>query len=230
MVDKAELIVPIRVYAIYQSQETAVVGPEMDFESLPYYDKQLKQDVNSDLPYLAESIAPRPFEDANFILKAGVHINWDFPQFLKRTQFRASDPTEFPAVPTRWLVSRYAKEGGKPDRQWVVESDVLLFGEGGAAIFDLAQTSIDVNIYSGEQPFAYVGHTDTLDAWKQRRGSLGGNFIPWKEKHSGKPLTALAGDRPVSTSSIQTAAASLACTILAARLPTATKSSAGTTI
>ena len=117
MPDKATLIAPMRVVAIHQSQERAVVGPEMDFESLPYYDKQRGQDVNPDLPYLAESIASQPFEDANFILRAGVHLHWDFPQFLKRTKFRASDPTEFPAVPTRWLVSRYAKRGRKPDRQ-----------------------------------------------------------------------------------------------------------------
>jgi hypothetical protein len=181
MRDKATLVVPIRMHAIYQTQERAVVGPEMDFESLPYYDKQRGQDVNPDLPYLAESIASLPFEDANFILKAGVHLNWDFPQFLKRTKFRASDPTEFPAVPTRWLVSRYAMQGRKPEQQWVIESDALRFGEGGATIYDLAQTSVDVDIYSGEQPFAYVGHSDTLEAWQQRRGRLGDNFIPWKK-------------------------------------------------
>ncbi len=171
---RPKLIVPIRVYAIHQAQEGAVSGPEMDFESLPYYDKKRQQDVNPDVPYLAESIIPRPFQDANFILKAGVHLSWDLPQFLKRTAFRASDPTGFPAVPTRWLVSRYAARKRNPDRQWVVESDALLSGEGGATIYDMAQTSVDVDIYSGEQPFAYIGHSDTLAAWQQRRGRLCG--------------------------------------------------------
>ncbi len=196
MRDKAILIVPVRVYAIHQTQERAVVGSEMDFESLPYYDKKRGQDVNPDRPYLAESIASRPFEDANFILRAGVHLNWDFPQFLKRTKFRASDPTEFPAVPTRWLVSRYAPRKSKPDQQWVVESDALRYGDGGARIHDLAQTSVDVGIYSGEQPFAYVGHSDTLAAWQQRRGQLGAASIPWKTKHGGRPLTALGWGSP----------------------------------
>jgi hypothetical protein len=168
----------------------------MDFESLPYFDRQRQQDVNPDRPYLAESIISPPFEDANFILRAGVHLNWDFPQFLKRTKFRASDPTELPAVPTRWLVSRYAPGGRKPDQQWVVESDALLYGDGGAIIYDAAQTSVDVDIYSGEQPFAYVGHSDTLEAWQGRRGRLGDRFIPWKEKHSGRPLTALGWGSP----------------------------------
>lgn len=196
MGNKATLIAPIRVYAIYHAQARAVIGPEMDFEALPYYDKQRQQDVNPDVPYLAESIASHPFEDANFILKAGVHLNWDFPQFLKRTRFRASAPTEFPAVPTRWLVSRYAPRGRKPDQQWVVESDALLLGEGGATIYDLAQTSIDVDIYSGEQPFAYVGHSDTLAAWQQRRGRLGSRFVPWKVRHGERPLTALGWGSP----------------------------------
>jgi hypothetical protein len=196
MRDKATLIVPIRVYATHLTQERAVVGPEMDFESLPYFDGRRQQDVNPALPYLAESITPRPFEDANLILNAGVHLKWDLPQFLKRTTFRASDPTEFPAVPTRWLVSRYAPRGRKPDQQWIVASDALLVAEGGATIYGLAQTSVDVDIYSGEQPFAYVGHSDTLEGWKERRGRLGDDFIPWKEKHSGRPLTALGWGSP----------------------------------
>lgn len=196
MRDKATLIVPIRVYAIHLTQERAIVGPEMDFESLPYYDRRRQQDINPDLPYLAESIIPRPFEDANFILQAGVHLKWDFPQFLKRTSFRASNPTQFPAVPTRWLVSRYAPRGRKPDRQWIVESDALLVGEGGATIYDRAQTSVDADIYSGQQPFAYAGHSDALERWKKRGGRLGNDFTSWKEQHSGRPLTALGWGSP----------------------------------
>lgn len=196
MHNKATFIAPIRVYTVYQEQEQAVVGPEMDFQSLPYYDAKREQDVNPDLPYLAESVIPRPFEDANFILKAGVHLNWDFPSFLKRTEFRAEDPTIFPAVPTRWLVSRYAPRGRKPDQQWVVESDALLYDDVGTRLYDLAQTSVDVDIHSGEQPFAYMGHSDTLAAWMQRGGRLGNNFVPWKEKNRGQPLTAMGWGSP----------------------------------
>lgn len=196
MRNKVTFIAPIRVYAVYQEQERAVVGPEMDFESLPYYDARRAQDVNPDLPYLAESVIPRPFEDANFILKAGVHLNWDFPSFLKRTKFRAEAPTIFPAVPTRWLISRYAPRGRKPDRQWVVESDALLYDPDGTQIYDLAQTSVDVDIHSGEQPFAYMGHSDTLAAWTQRGGRFGNNFVTWKDKNSGQPLTAMGWGSP----------------------------------
>ncbi len=127
---KINLIVPIRVYAVFQEEDRAVVGPEIDFESLPFYDAKREQDVNPDGPYLAESVIPRPCEDANFILKAGGHLNWDFSPFLKRTKFRASAPTEFSAVPTHRLIRRYAKSGHEPVRLWVLESDALLCGDG----------------------------------------------------------------------------------------------------
>lgn len=196
MGEKHKFIVPLRVSAIYQAQECAVVGPEMDFAALPYYDKKHQQDINPDVPYLAEAITPRPFEDANFILKAGVHLNWDFPQFLKRTAFRSNDPTEFPAVPTRWLVSRYAPGKSAPEQQWIVESDALMLGEGGATLYDWAQTSIAVDVYAGAQPFAYAGNSDTLAAWQQRGARFTADFIPWQEKHGGRPLTALGWGSP----------------------------------
>ena len=57
----------------------------MDFESLPYFDKDLQMDMNADVPYLAESVISRPFENTNFLLKKGVHVNWDFPNFSNST-------------------------------------------------------------------------------------------------------------------------------------------------
>lgn len=105
---KRTLIVPIKVHASYQAFDSAVVGSEMDFESFPYCDTQREQDVNPDFPYLAESIIPRP---------ADVHHNWDFPPFMKRTKFRASNPTKPPSVPTRWLLSRYTPQERKLDSQ-----------------------------------------------------------------------------------------------------------------
>ncbi|MDX2029177.1 MAG: hypothetical protein SF339_00805 [Blastocatellia bacterium] len=194
MCKKSTLIAPIRVHAIYLSQGRAVVGAEFDFESLPYYDARRAQDVNPNLPYLAESVIAPPFADANHILEAGVHLHWDFPSFLRRTKYRADKPTDFPAVPTRWLVSRYAPDGRAPDRQWVVESDALLYGA--ALPYDMARTSVDVDIYSGEQPYACVGHSDALAAWRQRAGRLANDFSAWKEMNGGRPLTALGWGTP----------------------------------
>lgn len=194
MAGKTTLVAPIGVHAIFLSEARAVVGREFDFASLPYYDAQLEHDVNSNLPYLAESVISPPFADANFILEAGVHLHWDLPPFLRRTRYRGSDPIDFPAVPTRWLVSRYDSGGRMPDRQWVVESDVLV--KGAARFRDKAQTSVNVDIYSGEQPFAYLGHSDTLDAWRQRAGRPADGFSRWKDKHGGLPMTALGWGSP----------------------------------
>lgn len=190
MIDRLTLAVPMRVFAIHQASSQGVVGAEVNFELLPYFDSVHQQDFNADVPYLAESISHRPFADANQLLKPGVHLNWDFPAFLKRTQFQSSDATQLPAVPTRWLVSRYRKGKRKPDKQWVVESDALSTTTGDNRFPDLAQTSVEVDIQSGEKPFAYMGHTSLVEQWKERKGALASNFVSWKKKHSQRPLTA----------------------------------------
>ena len=193
---RPKLVVPIRVYAIHQAQERAVVGPEMDFESLPYFDRTLGLDMNPDVPYLAESVIPRPFADTEFLLQQGVHLNWDLPRFLKRTKYGSKHAVEFPPAPTRWLVSRFEDDSTTPDRQWIVESDTLLTKLQGVKIYDMAQTSIEVDICSGDRPFTYMGRTDSLAEWIRRQGEPGDDFTSWKSKHGDKALTALGWGSP----------------------------------
>ncbi|GAB4280627.1 MAG: hypothetical protein Kow0080_33730 [Candidatus Promineifilaceae bacterium] len=187
---KSSLIVPIYVHAIYQTENCVVIGPEMDFESLPYFDAELEQDMNSDVPYLAESILSSPFDDTNFLLESGVHLNWDFPQFLKRSTYRASQATEFPPAPNRWLVSRFSGGSNTPDRQWVIESDALLGNLNGAKIYDMAQTSLEVDIHSGKRPYTYMGRIEKMEDWLKNRHT-DNDFTTWKETHHNKPLTAM---------------------------------------
>lgn len=193
---KLTLTVPIRVYSIYQAEDEAVIGPEVDFESLPYFDKELQLDMNSDVPYLAESVISRPFEDTNFLLKKGVHLNWDFPQFLKTTAYGAENSNEFPPVPTRWLVSRYTKDSkGKAktlEANWIVESDALVKNLKGAKIYDMAQTSLPVDINSGERPYTYMGRIEKMEEWKNRAGKPGKKYSDWFKEHGEKEsLTAM---------------------------------------
>lgn len=192
---KKTFIVPIRVYAIYQAVDCAVVGPEMDFESLPYFDRELG-DMNPDVPYLAESLIPRPFADTDVLLKQGAHLIWDLPRFLKRTTYGAKHAVEFPPVPTRWLVSRCADDSPVPDRQWIVESDALLTNLQGANIYDMAQTSIETDIYGGDRPYTVMGRTELLDPWIHRQGQPGDDFTSWKSRHGDKALTALGWGSP----------------------------------
>ncbi len=177
------LTVPIRVHAIFQEADEVVVGPEMDFESLPYFDEELELDMNPDVPYLAESVIPRPFEDTNFLLKKGVHLNWDFPKFLKSTAYAAKHPTQFPPVPTRWLISRFQNGATNPDAEWIVESDALLNDLQGAKTYEMAQTSLPVDIHSGERPYTYMGRIEKLEEWKKRGGKNNGTYVDWRSKH-----------------------------------------------
>ena len=190
------LIVPIKVYAIYQEQDRAVIGPEMDFESLPYFDKSLGQDINSDVPFLAESVTPRPFEDTNFVLKRGVHLHWSLPDFLKRTKYGAASATDFPAVPTRWLVSRFEIGVESPGQQWILESDALLTNLHGAKIDDRAQTSVAVDVNSGLRPYTYLGRTELLEDWITRGGGPTPGYSTWKEQQDNASLTSLGWGSP----------------------------------
>lgn len=197
---KSILTVPMRVFAICQPDDHAVVGPEMDFESLPYFDRAAQLDVNPNVPYLAESVIPPPFADTNFILGQGVHLAWDLPDFLKRTKYGAQNGLEFPPVPTRWLVSRFSAPASSPDRQWVVESDALLIDPAGAGVVAMAQTSLPVDIHSGDKPIAYMGRSEPLPDWLARGGAPPEPFTSWKRVwKSGDtelPLTALGWGSP----------------------------------
>jgi hypothetical protein len=187
------LIVAVKVHAIVQSENRAVVGPEMDFESLPYYDQALQMDMNPSLPYLAESIISQPFDDCNFLLKKGVHINWDFPDFLKRSKIGAPSSTEFPPVPTRWYIIRYI--GEDVDKEWIIESDAVLQDLRGVNFMDMAQTSLNVDIHSGKRPYSYMGRREELNEWVERGGDPGPQYTNWKDVQ-GTPLTALGWGSP----------------------------------
>lgn len=190
------LQVPIRVHAIHLDEDRAVVGPEMDFESLPYFDAAQARDINPDVPYLAESISSPPFEDTTLILKSGVHLHWELPAFLRRTRYGAQAPTEFPPVPTRWLVSRYGSDTDAPT-QWVVESDTLRANLDGAQHQGMAQTTVQVDIYSGQRPYTYMGRVEPLAAWLARANDPpDAAYTSWQATHEGAPLTALGWGSP----------------------------------
>lgn len=198
------LTVPIKIHTAFAEKDKIVVGPEMDFEDLPYFDEELGRDVNGTTPYLAESIVSRPFSDGEFVLRAGIHLNWEFPQFLKSTKVGSSDPSDFPAVPTRWLVRRYRNNSITPDQEWIIESDALFVGHWNPDYTsNLAQVSLPFEIDAkgnpiidnGKKPFAYLGLVSTLDVWKDRAGN-DSPYSTWKKEFHDKnkkslPLTAL---------------------------------------
>ncbi len=186
------LVVPIKVHAIWQKEEEAAIGPEVDFESLPYFDQELHMDMNPDVPYLAESVISPPFQNTNFLLEQGVHLNWDFPQFLKTSEFGAKEAKKFPAVPNRWLISRFTANAETADANWIIESDALLHNLKGAKVYRMAQTSLPIDINSGERPYTYMGRVEKLEEWIKRENIQGKKYTHWRAEHAGEEaLTAM---------------------------------------
>lgn len=62
-------------------------------------------------------------------LEKGVHLHWALPDALTRVNVKSGDKSlKFPAVPNRWLVTRFIIDGKNPapPTSWIVENDILL--------------------------------------------------------------------------------------------------------
>jgi hypothetical protein len=128
----SELMVPIRVDAIWLDRARRVVGPLADYERLPWFDGE--RDRNGSVPHVASAINAPPFTDHQSWLEPGVHLHWALPDGLTRgaTRRSAERPVQigdlwFPPAPNRWLVLR--RDRADPargiERAWLVESDYV---------------------------------------------------------------------------------------------------------
>jgi hypothetical protein len=159
------LLVPIHLDALNLTGDLAVTEGVADFSKLPYFDGT--RDVNPETAYLSESVVATPFHDENLILKAGMHLHWALPDALTRAAHTA-DGTTFPAVPTRWLVTRSRLDNAGnsvAEQRWVVESDYLYpAGEGdlsGAIAFPSPEHLDTPDVH----PFRFVGRQVPLTQW-----------------------------------------------------------------
>lgn len=114
------LVVPVRVDALFLRNSQYVAEASTDYARLPFVFGGL--DRNPGQANLAEAIYSTPFENENLTLLPGVHLHWSLPDALTRGK-QHSAGTEFPVVPNRWFITRRCS--GQSDRQWVVESDYL---------------------------------------------------------------------------------------------------------
>ena len=172
------LSVPMRVDALLVATDEQVVGSIADFTRLPYSDPLAgggPLNVNPDVAFIGENVLSEPFEQRNTTLRSGVHLHWALPDALavgqRRNPADADDTSVvYPAVPTRWLVSRAG--AGMPPRQWIVESDYL-WPEGtpwvdGRVSFPVAETP---NEGPHRQPYRFLGRTWPAEQWREdRRG------------------------------------------------------------
>jgi hypothetical protein len=118
------LMVPVQLDALYVAgEELSVVKLTPDFPVQPYIEPALKEEMNSDTANVSDSLVSPPFQNQTLRLTHGVHLHWALPDALTR----GDSALNFPAVPSRWLVTRKRKVGTQwqVEKQWVVESDYL---------------------------------------------------------------------------------------------------------
>lgn len=159
------LMVPVHMDALYLSTSEAAAEPTADFRGLPYYDPQEKRDVNSDTPWLGESVASPPFENDNMTLQAGVHFHWSLSDGLCRGKVEGGK-IKMPAVPNRWLIRRRKVDGVGEEKCWVVESDYLWPPTDQAPAVNILHSS-PTGI-----PYRFLGRKLTWDDWVNDDKSL----------------------------------------------------------
>ena len=78
----SELLVPIRVDALWSRRGRRVAGPPADVERLPWFDG--RRDRNGSVPPVASAINAKPFGEHLGWLEPGVHLHWSLPDALTR--------------------------------------------------------------------------------------------------------------------------------------------------
>ena len=175
----ALLMVPMRVDALYLSKSEPAAEPTADFRHLPFFDSDEGRDVNSDTPWLGDTVASPPFENSNITLQAGMHLHWSLPDGLchgkvdsgrgtggENTGNLATDSRLLmPTVPNRWLIRRRNKSVALPERQWVIESDYLWPEQEQAPAINI----FHVRDNSRGRPYRFLGRKLTVSAWESEQ-------------------------------------------------------------
>jgi hypothetical protein len=185
------LVVPTHLEAFRLSSDQPIVEAMADFSRLPYFDPDLKREINSDHANLSEEILSVPFQSQNLNLKAGIHLHWSLPDALTRG-LQQADQTVFPPAPNRWLVTR-TKDGARR-KTWIVESDFVhptdklevekdIDYTRGAAAESESISYFYRQVDSSPEPFRFVGRQMPLEEWAEADRS---SYFPMNH-----PLTAI---------------------------------------
>lgn len=147
-----------------------------DYRRLPGHAQTGPRHVRT--PNLSEHILTPPFAK-DFPLLPGIHLHWLLPDALTMGE-QDELGTHFPQVPNRWLILRSG--GGKPERQWVVESD-FLYPEGAEDDFPHeGKTPTNIAVVPDPAPkrgyrYRYVGRSQTLEQWRAGLGNPGNEYL-----------------------------------------------------
>ncbi|MFI9362708.1 discoidin domain-containing protein [Kitasatospora sp. NPDC053057] len=130
----SELIVPVEVHALLVNDKVRTTQPFYRYQ--PSFHHMLGSNPNMTGRGAAE---PEPFSGGNtggHESFEGVHVQWQLPEALTDGVLdEATGQTNYPLVPNRWLVVRYAEVRGAMAAPvgWVVHSDYLHSDDDGAS-------------------------------------------------------------------------------------------------
>ncbi|TVP63374.1 MAG: hypothetical protein EA343_08275 [Nodularia sp. (in: Bacteria)] len=151
-------MVPVHIDALYLNKSEPSTEATADFRRLPYYDSRENRDVNSDIPWLGDSVATAPFANSNMTLQKGVHLHWALPDGLCHGEV-VNGKLEMPAVPNRWLIRR-RPVGSQDEKIWVVESDYLWSPMNQAPAVNIFHKTSDEG-----RPYRFLGRKLPWDEW-----------------------------------------------------------------
>ena len=170
------LMVPVHLDALMVLEPTKIIAALAEFTGLPYFTGEF--DANADTAYISENFISEPFENLSLVLRPGVHLHWSLPDALTRgQQIPGEAHLDFPAVPNRWLVTRFSNGTNK---SWIVESDYLYPADGAGMNQGLANGAISYPIHSDptrtDPPFRFMGRAWLLEDWPGERQE--GEYLP----------------------------------------------------
>ena len=151
-------LVPIHLEGLLLEKNQLVTEANADFSRMPFATPE--RDYNPDTANLSEEILSPAFQNHNLNLKKGMHLHWALPDALTKGG-AAGTAEDYPAVPTRWLVTR--RRNGTVEKQWMVESDYLH-----PIGLENEYNSIAFPIDNGNgQPFRYMGRQVDYASWSE---------------------------------------------------------------
>ncbi len=188
---RQSLIVPVQVHALRVGEEESAQKGSFFSKPTATFTSELPSADNKK-PFVSGNSINKPF-DLETNIDKGVHLHWFLPDALSQAfavdDDDENDETYFPAVPNRWLVSRFyttkTSEGEVQcqSRSWIVESDFL-----SREIKYRKSTSIPWP-KDQETPFRYMGRKVLLQKW-------GGDGDTAHETERFAPLTAIGYGEP----------------------------------
>ena len=162
------LVVPIDVVGLCIGANDAVRATNGFSGATTVYTQQV---TDAHAAYLGTNIS-RPYDFPPWDqLEVGAHLHWAMPDGLTRGGGPGAE-LDFPAAPSRWLVTRIAITGGTTSlTSWLVESDALTTE---APPSGTSAITLPYQPDSAQPPtFAYLGRThDLKEGWTPAR-SLG---------------------------------------------------------